>query len=61
MERSEVAHHALVLVVLVGMHGLRMLAQVVEARKLLAAVTRKGALAGVFAAWGEYMRVEEQV
>lgn len=34
VERGELAHHAFVLVLLVGMHGLGMLAQIVETRKL---------------------------
>lgn len=48
VERGEVAHHALVLLLLVGVHGLRMLAQVVEAGELLGAMASKGAFAGVF-------------
>ena len=48
VEGRELAHHALVLVLLVGVHGLRMLAQVVKARKLLAAVAGERSLARVF-------------
>lgn len=51
MERGEVAHHLLVLVELVGVDGLRVLAQVVEARELLAAVAGERALASVFSGW----------
>ena len=48
MERREVAHHALVVVLLVCMNGLCMLTEVVEAGKLLGAVAGKGTLASVF-------------
>lgn len=48
VEGGELAHHLLVLVLLVSVDGLRVLAQVVEARELLAAVTRERAFAGVF-------------
>lgn len=48
VERGEVAHHALVLLLLVCVHGLRMLAQIVEAGELLGAVAGKGAFARVF-------------
>ncbi len=48
VEGGELLHHALVLVLLVGVDGLGMLAEVVEAGELLAAVAGEGALAGVF-------------
>ena len=48
VEGGEVAHHALVLLLLVGVDGLCMLAEVVEAGELLGAVAGKGAFAGVF-------------
>lgn len=48
MERSEVAHHALILVLLVSMDGLCVLTKVIKTRKLLAAVTTKRALSCVF-------------
>lgn len=48
MEGGELVHHALVLLLLVGVDGLCMLAKVVETRKLLAAVASEGPLAGVF-------------
>ncbi len=51
VQRGQVAHHTLVLLLLVGMDGLGMLAKVVETRKLLAALTCKRALAGVFPGW----------
>lgn len=50
MKRGEVAHHGLVLVLFVGVHGLSMLAEVVEARKLFGTVAGERALAGVFPA-----------
>jgi hypothetical protein len=48
MKGRELAHHALVVVLLVSMDGLCMLTEVVETGKLLCAVTCKGAFAGVF-------------
>ena len=48
VERGEVAHHLLVLVLLVGVDGLGVLAEVVETRELLAAVTAEGTFTGVF-------------
>lgn len=48
MKRGEVAHHSFVLLLLVGVDGLRMLAEVVETRKLFGTVARKRALASVF-------------
>lgn len=48
VERGEVAHHALVLLLLVRVHRLRVLPQVVEPRELLPAVAGERALAGVF-------------
>lgn len=50
MQAREVARHALVLLLLVCMDGLRVLAKVVEPGELLTAVAREGALASVFAA-----------
>ena len=47
VEGGELLHHALVLLLLVGVDGLCMLAEVVEAGELLAAVAGEGALAGV--------------
>lgn len=48
VQRREVAHHLLVEVLLVGVDGLRVLAQVVEPGELLAAVAGERPLAGVF-------------
>jgi len=48
MKRRKVTHHAFVLVLLVGVYGLSMLPQVIETRKLLAAMTRKRPFASVF-------------
>lgn len=41
-------HHALVLVLLIGVHGLGMLAQVVEARELFPTVAGEWTFASVF-------------
>ena len=48
MEGGEITHHALILVLLVGMNGLGMLTKVVKTRKLLATVTAKRAFTRVF-------------
>jgi hypothetical protein len=48
MERGEVAHHALVLLLLICVHGLCVLAQIIEAGELLGAMAAKGAFARVF-------------
>jgi len=48
MERSKVTHHGLVLLLFIGVNGLSMLPEVVEAGELFAAMTAKGAFAGVF-------------
>ena len=48
VEAGELLHHALVHLLLVGVHGLGMSAEVVETRKVLSAVAAEGALAGVF-------------
>lgn len=48
VEGGELAHHAFVLVLLVGVDGLGVLSQVVEPGELLAAVTGEGPFAGVF-------------
>lgn len=47
MQGRELAHHALVSVLLIGVNGLGMLAEVVEARKLLSAVTGERTFAGM--------------
>ena len=47
MEGGEVAHHAFVLLLLVGVDGLCMLVEVVEAGELLGIVADKGAFASV--------------
>ena len=52
VEGGEVAHHALVLVLLVGVDGLGMLAEVVEARELLSTMAGERTLAGVFSKIG---------
>jgi hypothetical protein len=57
VEGGEVAHHALVLVLLVCMDGLGVLAQVVEARELFTAVAGEWTFACVFSvcvcvSWG---------
>jgi hypothetical protein len=48
MQARELAHHGLVELGLVRVYGAGVLAQVVEPRELLGAVTGEGALAGVF-------------
>ena len=48
VESGQIAHHLLVLVLLVGVHRLRMLAQVVQSRKLFATMTRERSFARVF-------------
>lgn len=48
VEGGELGHHALVLVLLVGVDGLGMLAEVVETGELLSAVAGEGPLAGMF-------------
>jgi hypothetical protein len=48
VEAGELLHHVLVLLLLVRVDRLRMLAEVVEARELLAAVAAEGAFARVF-------------
>lgn len=48
MERSKVTHHGLVLLLLIGVNGLSMLPEVVEAGELFATVTAKGTFACVF-------------
>ena len=47
MESGEFLHHALVEVLLVGVDGLGMLAEIVEAGELLATVAAERPLAGV--------------
>jgi hypothetical protein len=51
VERSEIPHHAFILILLVGMNRLRMLTEIVEARELLAAVAGEWAFASVLAGW----------
>lgn len=41
MKRGELVHHAVVLLLLVGVDGLRMLTKIIETRELLSAVTCK--------------------
>jgi len=48
MKRGQFAHHTLILFLLIGVNSLSMLTQIVEARKLLAAMTSKRALASMF-------------
>jgi hypothetical protein len=48
MQGRELAHHALVGVLLIGVNGLGMLAKVVEARKLLSTMTSERTFAGMF-------------
>jgi len=50
VQRGQVAHHALVLVLFVGVHSLRVLTQVVKTRKLLGAMARKRTFTSVFPA-----------
>ena len=50
VERGELVHHALVLLLLISVNGLGVLAKIVEARKLLAAMAGEGSFAGVFPA-----------
>ena len=56
VERGKVTHHGLVLLLLVGVDGLGMLPEVVEARELLATVATKGALTRVFSSGGQQAR-----
>ena len=56
VERGKVAHHGLVLLLLVRVDGLSMLPEVVKAGKLLAAVATKRALARVFSGLGQLGR-----
>ena len=53
MQTRQIAHHLFVLVLFVRVHGLGVLAQVVEARELFAAVAGEGAFACVFSAGRE--------
>ena len=48
MQGGELAHHALVSLLLIGVNGLGMLAKVVEARKLLSTMTSERTFAGMF-------------
>jgi hypothetical protein len=48
MKRGKFAHHALILFLLISVNSLSVLAEIVEARKLLAAVASKRTLASVF-------------
>jgi len=48
MERGEMTHHGLILLLLVSMDRLSMLPEIVQTRKLLSAMTTKGAFAGMF-------------
>ena len=48
MKRGEVAHHLLVLLLLVGMDGLSMLAQIIKTRELLSAMTSERTFASMF-------------
>lgn len=45
---SELTHHVFVLILLIGVYGLRMLTQVVEAGELLATMAGKRPLTRVF-------------
>ena len=51
VQGGELAHHTLVCLLLIGMYGLCMLAQVVEARKLLSTVASKGTFTSVLPGW----------
>jgi hypothetical protein len=48
MKRGEVAHHLLVLLLLVSMDGLSMLAQIIKTRELLSAMTGERTFASMF-------------
>ena len=48
MQSSEIAHHLLVELLLIGVNGLGMLAEIVKSRELLGAVATERALASVF-------------
>ena len=56
VERSKMAHHGLVLLLLVGVDGLSMLPEVVKAGELLATMATKRALARVFPGRGQLAR-----
>jgi len=47
MQGRELAHHALVSLLLIGVNGLRMLAEVIEARKLLSTMTSERTFASM--------------
>ena len=49
VEGGEFAHHHFILLLLIGMHGLGVLTQIVESRKLLTAVTSERPFASMFA------------
>ena len=51
VQGRELAHHTLVGVLLIGMYGLCMLAQIVEARKLLSTMAGKRTFASVLPVW----------
>lgn len=61
VKRGELTHHVFVLILLIGVHGLRMLAQIVEAGELLATVACEGPLTRVFPGWwkGVSEKIEE--
>lgn len=48
MQRGKVAHHLLVLILLIGMDSLSVLTQVIKPRELLATMTSERAFASVF-------------
>lgn len=48
MEGGELMHHALVLLLLIGMHGLSVLTKVVESRELFATVASERTFSGMF-------------
>ena len=50
MERGEMTHHSLILLLLVSMDGLSMLPEIVKTRKLFSTMTTKGTFAGMFPA-----------
>ena len=50
MKRRQFAHHAFIFLLLVGMHCLSMLTEVVQTRKLLRTMARKGPFACMFPA-----------
>jgi hypothetical protein len=48
MKRSKVAHHTLILILLISVNGLSMLTKIIQARELFATMAGKGAFSCMF-------------